>query len=123
MPLQTPRSRLRAHLSLCFRSGQRKRTGFAQKYGEVSFNTIEQALNESAGWDAIAGKADWGLFKFAHTHPNKSNSGLVSLFIMAYDYHKKVKGLVMKTSWTPAFKHGSRNWKPASTSTCTAPAH
>jgi hypothetical protein len=69
---------------------------FEKKYGEVSFSTISQALNEPTGWDGIAGKPDWGLFKFGHTHPNKSNSGLVSLFMMAYDYHKKTKGLVMK---------------------------
>jgi ABC-type Fe3+ transport system substrate-binding protein len=69
---------------------------FVAKYCEISFNTLEQALNEPTGWDAIAGKPDWGLFKFGHTHPNKSNSGLVSLFIMAYDYHKKTRGLAMK---------------------------
>ncbi|MCB9894525.1 MAG: substrate-binding domain-containing protein [Planctomycetes bacterium] len=69
---------------------------FIQKYGELNFSTIEQALNEPAGWDGIAGKPDWGLFKFGHTHPNKSNSGLVSLILMAYDYHKKTRDLQLK---------------------------
>ncbi|MCA8910391.1 MAG: substrate-binding domain-containing protein [Planctomycetes bacterium] len=77
---------------------------FIAKYGEVSFSTIEQALNEPGGWDAIAGKSDWGLFKFGHTHPNKSNSGLVSLILMAYDYHKKIKELTLKDILDPDFQ-------------------
>ncbi len=52
---------------------------FLKKYKEVSFETIGQALNESGGWEAIAQKPEWGLFKFGHTHPNQSNSGLITL--------------------------------------------
>ena len=66
---------------------------FMQKYGKVSFETIRQALGEKGGWQAIAGKPEWGLFKFGHTHPNQSNSGLMTLVLMAYEYHHKTRGL------------------------------
>jgi hypothetical protein len=49
---------------------------FLQKYKTVSFAAIGQALQEKGGWDAIAGKPEWGLFKFGHTHPNESNVDL-----------------------------------------------
>jgi len=69
---------------------------FVQKYKTVSFTTIGQALEEKGGWDSIAQKPEWGFFKFAHTHPNQSNSGLITLVLMAYDYHKKARGLILK---------------------------
>jgi ABC-type glycerol-3-phosphate transport system substrate-binding protein len=66
---------------------------FTGKYPQVSFTAIGQALAEKGGWDAIAQKPEWGLFKFGHTHPNESNSGLMTLVLMAYDYHHKSAGL------------------------------
>ncbi|HEX7831234.1 MAG TPA: substrate-binding domain-containing protein [Thermoanaerobaculia bacterium] len=66
---------------------------FRAKYGDVTFDTIAKALGESTGWEAVAGKPEWGLFKFGHTTPNESNSGLVTLVLMAYDHHGKTRGL------------------------------
>jgi Ca-activated chloride channel family protein len=66
---------------------------FIKKYGELSFATISKALEEPTGWQAIAGKPEWGLFKFGHTNPNASNSGLVTLVLIAYDHAKKTKNL------------------------------
>jgi Bacterial extracellular solute-binding protein len=86
---------------------------FVQKYKTVSFNTIGQALQEKGGWDAIAHKPEWGLFKFGHTHPNESNSGLVTLILMAYQYHQKSRDLVLKDildvgfqDWMQTFEKG-----------------
>jgi Ca-activated chloride channel family protein len=56
---------------------------FVAKYREVAFVTLGQALREPAGWEAIAKKPEWGIFKFGHTHPNQSNSGLMTLVLMA----------------------------------------
>src|SRR6266849_1255705 len=50
---------------------------FRQKYKELSFQTINQALQEKGGWNTIAGKPEWGLFKFGPTNPVQSNSGLM----------------------------------------------
>src|SRR5262249_50669426 len=79
---------------------------FVQKYKTLSFSTISQALQEKGGWDAIAQKPEWGLFKFGHTHPNESNSGLITLVLMAYDYHHKSKALTMKDILDVGFQ----NW-------------
>ncbi len=86
---------------------------FVDKYGQVSFDTLAQALKEKGGWDAIAGKPEWGLFKFGHTNPNQSNSGLVTLILSAYDYHGKSNDLVLKDildvgyqTWMQDFERG-----------------
>jgi len=69
---------------------------FMKKYPNVSFRTIAQALDEKSGWNAIAGRSEWGLFKFGHTHPNQSNSGLMTLVLMAFDFQRKCRDLQMK---------------------------
>ena len=67
-----------------------------KKYKVVSLDTINQALQEKTGWDAIAHQPDWGLFKFGHTHPNQSNSGLMTIVLAAYSYHHKTKDLTVR---------------------------
>ncbi len=77
---------------------------FSSKYSSVSFDSIRQALVEPGGWDAIASKPQWGLFKFGHTHPNQSNSGLMNLTLMAYEYHGKNRNLTLKDILDPSFQ-------------------
>ncbi len=79
---------------------------FVQKYKTLSFLTVSQALQEKGGWDAIAQKPDWGLFKFGHTHPNESNSGLMTIVLAAYSYHKKTRDLQLKD----VLDLGFQNW-------------
>jgi ABC-type Fe3+ transport system substrate-binding protein len=59
---------------------------FITKYQAMNFKTISDALQERTGWAAIANKPEWGLMTFAHTMPTHSNSGLLALALMAYDY-------------------------------------
>lgn len=59
---------------------------FMSKYEALNFKTIGEALQEVTGWAAIAGKPEWGPFTFGHTKPTHSNSGMLSLVLMAYDY-------------------------------------
>lgn len=77
---------------------------FIKRYGAVSFRTIGQALAEPTGWAGIAGKSEWGLFKFGHTHPNQSNSGLMTLVLMAHDYAGKSRGLSLTDILEPGFQ-------------------
>lgn len=77
---------------------------FKAKYGDLNFDTIAKALAEPTGWDAIAHKSDWGLFKFGHTTPNESNSGLMTLVLMAYDNAHKTKNLEAADVVNPAFQ-------------------
>ena len=46
------------------------------------------------GWSAY-GFPQWGKFKFGHTHPEYSNSGLISLFAEAYAASGKTAGLTL----------------------------
>src|SRR5215467_3789839 len=69
---------------------------FVQKYKNLSWTTISQALQEKGGWNTIAGKPEWGLFKFGHTNPVQSNSGLMTIVTAAYAYQGKTKNLELK---------------------------
>jgi len=60
------------------------------------------ARNEK-GWQAY-GYPQWGKFKFGHTHPEYSNSGLISLFAEAYAASGKTAGLTLADLNKPQFK-------------------
>ncbi len=77
---------------------------FNAKFGEVSFKTISDAIQDPGGWNSIANKPEWGLFKFGHTHPNESNSGLMTLVLMAYNYSDKTRNLELKDILNPGFQ-------------------
>ena len=84
---------------------------FIQKYKVLSFATAAQALQEKGGWDTIAQKPEWGLFKFGHTHPNESNSGLMTIVLAAYAYHKKTQGLDLKDVVDVGFQNWLQNFE------------
>jgi ABC-type Fe3+ transport system substrate-binding protein len=69
---------------------------FAAKYGKVSLATIADAEQQKGGWEAIANKPEWGFFKFGHTQPNTSASGLMTLVLAAYSYSNKSRDLTLK---------------------------
>lgn len=98
------REELLALTPMVFVMWRERYDAFAAKYGQLSFVTVAQALAEPGGWNAIAGRPEWGLFKFGHTHPNQSNSGLMTLVLLAYDYHKKTRGLAMADILDPKFQ-------------------
>ena len=77
---------------------------FVKKYGSVTFKTLGAALAEPTGWNGIAGQPDWGVFKFGHTHPNESNSGLMTLVLMAYDFGGKNRDLQARDILNPDFQ-------------------
>lgn len=72
---------------------EERHAAFQKKFGQVTFETVAKALAEQTGWEAVAAQPDWGLFKFGHTVPNESNSGLMTLVLMAYEHHKKNRNL------------------------------
>ncbi len=79
---------------------------FIAKYGKIDFQTLGQAMRELDGWGAIAGKPEWGHVKFGHTDPATSNSGLLALVLMAYDFAHKRRGL----SKSDVTSHGFLEW-------------
>jgi Ca-activated chloride channel family protein len=56
---------------------------------------IGQAAISDEGWAAL-GYPEWGTFKFGHTHPNYSNSGIVSVIAETYAGAGKQRGLAME---------------------------
>lgn len=80
---------------MVFVSWDQRSEVFRQKYTNFTFKTLALALKEKGGWNSIAQKPEWGFFKFAHTHPNQSASGLLTLILMAYDFHDKERNLTL----------------------------
>lgn len=50
----------------------------------ISWETIVSLASDPDGW-ASYGHPEWGQFKFGHTHPDYSNSGLLMMTALAYD--------------------------------------
>ena len=48
--------------------------------------------------------SDWGRFNFGHTHPARSNSGLLFLVLAAYELSHKEHGLTRKDVAEPKFQ-------------------
>jgi Ca-activated chloride channel family protein len=68
---------------------------FKDHYGTVDFDTINRALHEPGGWQTIGQHPDWGLFKFGHTNPGESNSGIFALLLAGHSYFKKTDDLTL----------------------------
>jgi ABC-type glycerol-3-phosphate transport system substrate-binding protein len=97
---------------------------FLEKYKEISFATVAQAFLEPGGWEGITSgrEGNWGSFKFGHTDPRTSNSGVLTLILMAYSFQNKVTGLTKKDvldpkfrTWLSTFEAGVTKPMPSST--------
>ena len=75
---------------------QERYDAFAKKNPTIDFDTIISALRDPTGWQGIANKPEWGVFKFGHTHPNQSNSGLMTLLLQGAEYFKSTNALTMQ---------------------------
>jgi hypothetical protein len=71
---------------LVFVTWKARRDAFMKKYSRMSFGTIAEAMAEPGGWGTIAAQPGWGRFKFGHTDPEHSNSGLCTVVLMAYEF-------------------------------------
>lgn len=60
----------------------------------VGWADILKMAKEPQGW-AASGFPQWGKFRFGHTHPEFSNSGLISLFAEVYAATGKTTNLTM----------------------------
>jgi Ca-activated chloride channel family protein len=77
---------------------------FVKKFAGLRFQSVAQAMREEGGWGSIAGQPDWGRLKFCHTHPDRSNSGLLTLVLMAYEFSKKERNLLQSDVDQPTFQ-------------------
>jgi serine/threonine protein kinase/ABC-type Fe3+ transport system substrate-binding protein len=67
-----------------------------KKYGSIDWPSIHSALILKNGWVDIGGKVEWGVVKFGQTRPDQSNSGLLSITLMAYSFYKQQRGLTVE---------------------------
>lgn len=72
--------------------------------GQLSWRTIHDAVASAKGWAGIGGKPAWGFVTLGHTDPSKSNSGLQSLALMAYEYFHITSGLKVEQLLDPGFQ-------------------
>jgi Ca-activated chloride channel family protein len=69
----------------------------------LGWSDILALARDPKGW-AAHGYPQWGKFKFGHTHPEFSNSGLISLFAEAYAASGKTAGLKLTDLEKPQTK-------------------
>jgi len=67
----------------------------------VGWADILARAKDTRGWAAL-GFPQWGQFKFGHTHPEFSNSGLISLFAEVYAASGKTAGLTLEDVRKPS---------------------
>ncbi|MBB5055343.1 ABC-type glycerol-3-phosphate transport system substrate-binding protein [Granulicella aggregans] len=77
---------------------------FQKHYGNVDFDTVNKALHETGGWQTIGSHPDWGLFKFGHTNPGESNSGIQTLVLAGNSYFKKSSELTVSNVTDAGFQ-------------------
>jgi len=58
----------------------------------IGWADVAELATSDEGWSAY-GHPEWGQFKFGHTHPDYSNSGIVSIIAEAYAGAGKQRGL------------------------------
>ncbi len=58
----------------------------------IGWADVAELATSEAGWSDY-GHPEWGAFKFGHTHPAYSNSGIVSIIAEAYAGAGKQRGL------------------------------
>src|SRR5262249_23122596 len=73
------------------------------KYGSIDWPGVHDALQLASWSDIPGGQASWGPVKFGQTRPDSSNSGLLSMTLLAYSYHKISRGLSVEKIRNPDF--------------------
>lgn len=69
----------------------------------LGWSDIAQLAISDEGWSAYE-HPEWGPFKFGHTHPEYSNSGIVSIIAEAYAGANKQRGLTESDLQSPELK-------------------
>lgn len=68
---------------------------------QLGWADLAELATSERGWEAY-GFPEWGQFKFGHTHPDYSNSGVTSVLAMAYAATGKTRGLSLEDVRRPA---------------------
>ena len=72
--------------------------------GALAWKTIRKAIASQTGWAGIGGKPGWGFVTLGHTDPNRSNSGMQAIALMAYEFFHTTSGLTVEQMLDPKFQ-------------------
>jgi len=67
----------------------------------VGWSDVLELTKDPRGWSTYD-FPQWGKFKFGHTHPDYSNSGLISLLAQVYAATGKIRNLTLEDAEQPA---------------------
>jgi len=70
----------------------------------LTWSEIRKAVSSPRGWAGIGGKPAWGFVTLGHTDPNRSNSGMQALVLMAYEFFRTTSGLTSEQMLDPKFQ-------------------
>ncbi|WP_223258438.1 substrate-binding domain-containing protein [Thermogemmatispora tikiterensis] len=76
-----------------------------QHYRVIDWEAIHSAVLLKNGWQDLGGPGDWGQIKLAQTRPDQSNSGLLSITLLAYAYFHQQRGLTSDQVRDKGFLH------------------
>lgn len=79
---------------LVFAMWKQRAALFLQKYGSVDWEHIHSAVALQS-WSDLGGDSSWGPVKLGQTRPDQSNSGLLSITLLAYSYYHISRGLTV----------------------------
>jgi ABC-type glycerol-3-phosphate transport system substrate-binding protein len=65
------------------------------KASELTWQRLRDAVGSKKGWAGLGGDPAWAFVKFGHTDPQKSNSGLQALALMAYGFYNREGSLTV----------------------------
>jgi Ca-activated chloride channel family protein len=83
-----------------------KALGWPEK--PLGWKEVLDLASAEKGWGSV-GKPQWGRFKFGHTHPEHSNSGLITVLAETYAGAAKTRGLTEADVHNPQVQEFVRN--------------
>ena len=109
-----PRSLVSSPLVLL--AWQERAAPLQQQFGGLDWQSLHRALTAKHGWADIAGaNSAWGLVKFGQTRPDLSNSGLLTVVLLAISVAGPNHPLTVADARTPAFVQFMRDVEDAVT--------
>lgn len=87
---------------LVFAAWQDRAEVLLKYYASIDWPSIHDALKLN-NWANIGGQSTWGPIKFGHTRPDKSNSGLLAITLLAYSFFKEQRELMVQQIDNPQF--------------------
>lgn len=87
-----PRSLVKSPLVLAIWQERAQRLLQFYNVKTLDWDTLAQALRAQS-WAQVGGQANWGPVKFGQTLPTQSNSGLLTITLLAYHYYQENRTL------------------------------